>query len=100
MGSETTAEVVGSDQGFNLQQRTRQACSITEDSFTIITGGYDGGTPLKSVVKYGLSGFISNMPSLIAARGYHGCGGFINNINKKVTTAQVSMILYSITTIL
>ena len=40
------------------------------------------------------------MPSLIAARGYHGCGGFINNINKKVTTAQVSMILYSITTIL
>ena len=47
-----------------------------------------------------MQGFISNMPSLIAARYGHGCGGFINNINKKVTTAQVSMIYYSIITIL
>ena len=47
-----------------------------------------------------MQGFVSSMPSLNTARYGHGCGGFTNNINKKVTTVQISIIYYSIVIVL
>lgn len=80
-----TAEIIGSDTRYNLHQDTSDACSIPDESSTILTGGYNSGSgSLKTVARYNMQGFVENLPDLTKARKLHGCGYYINKWNTKV----------------
>ena len=55
------------------------------DDNIIITGGW--GEAVDKVCQYGLSGHLSDLPTLLEGRNSHGCGGYHNQDG-----AQVCMI--------
>ena len=59
--------------------------SFTDDSGgVIITGGFDGRTGVNRVSLYDLTGFQSDLPSMLEARGGHSCASFLNTEKERV----------------
>ena len=74
----------------------RWACSITDTSSVVITGG---GTynPASRVTRYGETGWIEDLPLLLTPRMFHGCSLYTtvsgdkvmtNSTNKRILTPQ------------
>lgn len=82
--SKTTTEILGKGPQYDLLQRTSHACSIPDESSTILTGGNAGSNRLDAVVRYNMQGYVENLPSLINARRWHGCGYYMDEGNNKV----------------
>ena len=58
-----------------------RACSIELEERVILTGGiYTKNT----VSVYSLSGWIKDLPELLQRRYHHGCGHYVNDVNKMV----------------
>merc|ERR1711963_130229 len=77
--------------GFTLKYETWYACSITDTSSFVITGGiYDGSrgwnssTLTSRVSRYDKNGWVENLPSLLTARGRHGCTLYTTDTGDKV----------------
>jgi len=92
--SKTTTELVSdssavSTTGFTLKYEKKDACSITDTSSVVITGGgyydYDEGWKLISrVTRYDKDGRVEYLPSLLTARWGHGCAQYTTDTGKKV----------------
>ena len=54
---------------------------LTSDS-VIITGGYDIMT---TVSRYGVLGWVEDLPSLVVGRYYHGCGSLLRGDRTQVS---------------
>merc|ERR1711963_344866 len=77
--SETTTELVSdgsgfSTPGFTLKCWTNDACSITDTSSVVITGG---GSAHSRVTRYDRNGWVEDLPSLLTTRYEHGCAMYI-----------------------
>merc|ERR1711892_97092 len=67
-----------SQPSFSMQHSTRWACSMPDlrwDS-VIVTGGLD---TMQTVSRYGTTGFVEDLPSLVVGRRYHGCGSYLRD---------------------
>ena len=63
--------------------------SFTDDSGgVIITGGFDGRTGVNRVSLYDLTGFQSDLPSMLEARGGHACASFVNTEKEMVNNVN------------
>ena len=79
--SRDTSEVVTThgDQGVPgppLQHHTAWACSIADlvSETVVVTGGVE---TRKTVTRYGMVGFVEDLPSLEEGRYGHGCGAYL-----------------------
>ena len=67
--------------------------SFTDDSGgVIITGGFDGRTGVDRVSLYDLTGFQSDLPSMLEARGGHACASFLNTEKQMVNMATIDKV--------
>ena len=65
--------------------------SFTDDSGgVIITGGFDGRTGVNRVSLYDLTGFQSDLPSMLEARGGHACASFLNTEKERVNMSSIN----------
>ena len=55
---------------------------LTSDS-VIITGGLD--TMSTTVSRYGVLGWVEDLPDLVVGRGAHGCGSFFRSDGTQVS---------------
>merc|ERR1711936_446808 len=72
--------------GFTLKYATNSACSITDTSSIVVTGGaggeYFGVT--SRVTRYDETGWVEDLPSLLTARRSHGCALYTTDTGDKV----------------
>ena len=61
-----------------------RACSIQLEVNVILTGGYD--YTKKTVSVYSTDGWLEDLPDLLTGRYDHGCGHYVNNDDKLVTS--------------
>ena len=54
----------------------------------VITGGFDGRTGVNRVSLYDLTGFQSDLPSMLEARGGHACASFVNTEKEMVNNVN------------
>jgi len=89
---QTTTELVSdgsgvSTPGFTLKYETQLACSITDTSSVVITGGNDrwNGNPSSGVTRLDETGqVVEKLPSLLTARYNHGCAQYTTDTGDKV----------------
>ena len=63
--------------------------SFNDDSGgVVITGGFDGRTGVNRVSLYDLTGFQSDLPSMLEARGGHACASFVNTEKEMVNNVN------------
>ena len=64
----------------------RRACSITDTSSVVITGGLVGnrGASTSRVTRYDETGWVEDLPSLLTARRDHGCALYTTDTGDKV----------------
>jgi len=86
-----TTEIVSqstgvSTPGFSLKHRIVDACSITDTSSVVITGGWDTNSrgPSKRVSRYDETDWVEDLPSLLAVRVWHGCALYTTDTGNKV----------------
>jgi len=83
--SATTTELLTDDgqsrELFSLKYSTNSACSIELEERVIVTGGYYAK---RYVSLYSSSGWLEDLPSLLQGRYFHGCGHYVNDVNKMV----------------
>ena len=60
------------------------ACSISDTTSVVITGGLDDGDPISRVSRYNNNGWMEDLPSLNTARAYHGCSLYTTDTGEKV----------------
>ena len=61
------------------------ACGVEVDDKFVITGGWDHGRALNSVVRYNPQGESEVLPSLTVARWGHACAGYLNGDGERVS---------------
>ena len=61
------------------------ACGVEVDDKFVITGGWDNGRALNSVVRYNPQGESEVLPSLTVARWGHACAGYLNGDGERVS---------------
>jgi len=90
--SPLTSEIVAlaGEQGgssFNLRYSSMDSCSmpdLTSDT-VIVTGGYNSKDEYMSyVVRYGVLGYVENLPRLNVGRRQHGCGTYLRGDGQMV----------------
>jgi len=86
--SGTTTELVRrrsevSTRGFTQKYWTEEACSITDTSSVVITGGWQRGQ-VSRVTRYDRNGWMEDLPSLLTARYHHGCALYTTDTGDKV----------------
>ena len=62
------------------------ACSIQLEDIVILTGGF---YTKNTVSVYSTDGWLEDLPDLLTGRYVHGCGHYINNNNKMVTSVTL-----------
>ena len=62
----------------------RYACSITDTSSVVVTGGGNSGNPTSLVTRYDQNGWVEDLPSLLTARRDHGCAQYTTDTGDKV----------------
>jgi len=81
--SEYVSSAGSNGQSFPLRYNTRWACTIADSASesVILTGGVE---TLETVSRYGVSGWLENMPSLTQGRESHGCGAYSDQAGNMV----------------
>lgn len=92
------ASLLNSDGGFTVlddftfDQKITASCGIPDDrTETLIVVGGQREIKFK-VRRFGLSGFLENLPDMSIGRAQHGCGGYYNDDDKLVSF--FNLILY------
>jgi len=68
--------------GFSLKNDKRDACSISDTTSVVITGGGPDGGATSRVSRYNNNGWLEDLPSLNNARSGHGCGLYTTDTHK------------------
>ena len=77
----------------------RWACSITDTSSVVITGGGDVFNPTSRVTRYDETGWVEDLPSLLTARANHGCALYTTDTGDKVLVQSREYWYYNIVTL-
>ena len=64
----------------------RYTCAIQLSDSVIMTGGGDTAEGMNMVARYGIDGFMEDLPSLVVGRKEHGCGSYLREDRTQVST--------------
>lgn len=78
----TTGEQGG--QSFPMEHETRYTCAIQLSDSVIMTGGGYTEEGMNMVARYGIDGFMEDLPSLVVGRKEHGCGSYLREDGTQV----------------